>query len=265
MPLLEVKNLRVDYARGGHCVRAVRDVSFAVGKGESLGLVGESGSGKSSLARAILRLEPVQGGKILFEGADVAGLKNAALKNYRRKVQMVFQDPFGSLNPRQSVGSAIEEALRVHHLASRDELLVRVGELLKAVGLDPAFAERYPHEFSGGQRQRIGIARCLAVQPELIVADEPVSALDVSVQVQILNLLKELQRELGLSYLFIAHDLAVVGYLCDRVLVMKDGVLVEEGKTDDVFARPQHEYTKMLLRAVPEVRKGLERREAGIV
>ncbi len=264
MSLLEVERLTVRFiVNRRRIVRAVREVSLRVERGESVGLVGESGCGKSTLGNAVMRLAPVHSGRVLYEGQDVLGFKRRELFDYRRKLQMVFQDPFGSLNPRLSVGSALAECLQVHRLGVRRERMQRVAELLRAVGLDAAYAGRYPHEFSGGQRQRIGIARALALDPQLIVADEPVSALDVSVQVQILNLMKDLQQARSLAYLFIAHDLAVVRYMCDRVLVMYAGRIVEAAAADALFADPAHPYTRALLSAVPDVRQGLVAPDAG--
>jgi len=263
MSLLEITNLHVRFKAGhGHEVRAVNGVSLAVERGESVGLVGESGCGKSTLGNAVLRLVRVQAGAIRFEDQDVLTLARRQLFNYRRRSQMIFQDPYGSLNPRLAVGAAIEECLAVHRLGNRAERRQRVRELLQTVGLDPDYGARYPHEFSGGQRQRVGIARALALNPVFIVADEPVSALDVSVQAQILNLMKDLQQARGLAYLFIAHDLAVVRYMCDRVLVMYAGRIVEAAGADALFARPAHPYTQALLSAVPDVEKGLRARAA---
>jgi oligopeptide/dipeptide ABC transporter ATP-binding protein len=258
-PLLEVQDLQVWFGRR-RPVRAVDGVSFTIGRGESVGLVGESGCGKSSLGRALVRIEPVHGGHILFDGVDIARLQGRALKKFHHRIQMIFQDPFGSLNPRLSIGNAIDEVLRLHRRDTRVQRRERLAELLQAVGLDPAYARRYPHEFSGGQRQRIGIARSLAVDPELVVADEPVSALDVSVQVQILNLMKDLQQRMHLAYLFVAHDLAVVRYICDRLLVMYLGRIVEAGPAEQVYGRPAHPYTEALLSAVPDVKRGLRSR-----
>jgi oligopeptide/dipeptide ABC transporter ATP-binding protein len=261
MPLLEIKDLHVSYAASrGRQVQAVRGVSLAVERGESVGLVGESGCGKSTLASAVMRLVPAGRGLIVYDGVDVPGLRGRELFNFRGKVQMIFQDPFGSLNPRLSVGSALEECLAVHRIGARHERRDMVGGLLQTVGLEPAHAGRYPHEFSGGQRQRIGIARALAVNPEFIIADEPVSALDVSIQAQILNLLKDLQEQKHFSFLFIAHDLAVVRYMCRRVYVMYLGQIMEEGMTDEVYARPAHPYTLALLEAVPDIDRALARR-----
>ena len=265
MSLLEINNLHVRFNAGhGHEVRAVNGVSLAVERGESVGLVGESGCGKSTLGNAVLRLVSVQAGAIRFEDKDVLTLARRDLFRYRRRAQMIFQDPYGSLNPRLSVGAAIEECLAVHRLGGREERKRRVRDLLQTVGLEPEYAGRYPHEFSGGQRQRVGIARALALNPVFVVADEPVSALDVSVQAQILNLMKDLQQARGLAYLFIAHDLAVVRYMCDRVLVMYFGRIVEAAGVDALFACPSHPYTRALLSAVPDVEKGLRARAAGV-
>lgn len=248
--LLTVENVSVRYGE----VEAVRDVSLSLAAGETLGLVGESGCGKSSLGRAILALEPIASGRVGFDGSSVHALTGPALKKFRSDAQMVFQDPFGSLNPRLSVGGAIEEVLFVHGLGkTRAVRRERVAELFDGVGLDPDWCRRYPHEFSGGQRQRIGIARALALEPKLLVADEPVSALDVSVQADIIGLLKKLQREHGLAYLFIGHDLAVVRNMSDRIAVMFDGEIVETGTADQVCDAPQHSYTQKLLSAVPDI------------
>jgi len=233
-------------------IRAVDGVSFTLDRGQTLGLVGESGCGKTTLARTILRLIPATSGQVHFEGRDVLALRGAALRALRRDMQIVFQDPLGSLNPRLRVESIVGEALTVHRLvSSAAERRERVAELLRRVGLSPDALWRYPHEFSGGQRQRIGIARALALRPKLIICDEPVSALDVSIQSQILNLLNELQTEFGLSYLLIAHNLAVVRHASDRVAVMYKGRIVELAPTDELFDNPQHPYTRTLLAAVP--------------
>jgi oligopeptide transport system ATP-binding protein len=259
--LLEVKNLKTHFPvragllqRSAGWVKAVDGVSFAINEGETVGLVGESGCGKTTLGRTILRLiEPTEG-EIWFDGQNITKLDGANLKPFRRKAQMIFQDPYGSLNPRMTVGNIVGEALRIHKLcANRHEERERVAELLRSVGLSPDHARRYPHEFSGGQRQRIGIARALAVEPKFIICDEPVSALDVSVQAQIINLLDDLQEEFKLTYLFIAHDLAVVEHISDRVLVMYYGKIVEAASAEQIYGNPQHEYTKTLLAAVPKL------------
>ena len=257
--LLDVRNLQTWFPvrRGllqritGH-VKAVDGVSFTLHKGETLGLVGESGCGKTTVGRTLLRLIEPTGGQVLFEGRDVIAMAGEELRQLRRRMQIIFQDPGGSLNPRMRVGRIVGEPLEVHGVAQGDELRDMVEKLLTRCGLWAAAADRYPHEFSGGQRQRIGIARALALNPSLIVCDEPTSALDVSIQSQILNLLKDLQAEFGLSYLFISHDMAVIHHICDRVAVMYDGKIVEEGTRDDIIRRPQHAYTQRLLAAVPE-------------
>jgi len=234
----------------GH-VRAVDGVDLTVRRGRTLGLVGESGSGKTTVGRTILRLIPATGGAVHFDGRDVFLLRGADLRNLRRRMQVIFQDPVGSLNPRMTVGSIVGEPLKVHTDLSRRQRVTRVRQLLQRVGLSPNYIRRYPHEFSGGQRQRIGIARALASGPDFIVCDEPVSALDVSIQAQILNLLKDLQDELGLSYLFIAHNLAVVEHFADEVAVMYLGRIVEIAARDDLYARATHPYTRALLSSVP--------------
>ncbi|MEO8713615.1 MAG: dipeptide ABC transporter ATP-binding protein [Acetobacteraceae bacterium] len=232
-------------------VRAADGVSFALDRGETLALVGESGCGKSTTARLVLRLIEPSAGSVRFDGADITHLGGAALRRLRRRMQIVFQDPFASLNPRMTVGEILGEPLVVHGIGTRRERDRRVEELLGLVGLASYHAQRYPHEFSGGQRQRIGIARALAVEPDLIVCDEPVSALDVSIQAQVINLLKDLQARLGLAYLFIAHDLAVVKHMADRVAVMYLGQIVETASRDALFADPRHPYTRTLLAAIP--------------
>jgi len=250
--LLSVEKLNVVYGHGKDAVHAVKDVSLEIASGEIFGLVGESGCGKSSLGKAIIRLEVPASGKVVFKENDVSKLKGSELKNYRQEVQMVFQDPYGSLNPRMKVGNAIIDVLEVHRIGKNTtERRERVAELFDAVGLDPDWAWRYPHEFSGGQRQRICIARALALNPDLLVADEPVSALDVSIQAEILELLEELRATRGLAFLFVSHDLAVVRNVCDRVAVMYNGEIVEMGDVADVIDNPQHEYTRKLLAAVP--------------
>jgi oligopeptide/dipeptide ABC transporter ATP-binding protein len=256
--LISVRDLKKYYqatglfGRTAPPVRAVDGVSFDIAPGETLALVGESGCGKSSAGRTILRLQEPTSGQALFEGVDLFSLDRSTLRGLRRRMQIIFQDPYSSLNPRMTVGSAIAEGIEIHRLATRSEIPRRVAALLEEVGLDPGYARRYPHEFSGGQRQRIGIARALAVEPAFIVCDEPVSALDVSVQAQVLNLLSDLQRNRGLSYLFIAHDLAVVRQIAHRIAVMYLGRIVEEGATDDLLSNPRHPYTVALLSAVPE-------------
>jgi peptide/nickel transport system ATP-binding protein len=232
-------------------IRAVDGVSFSIERGETLGLVGESGCGKSTVGRTILRLYEPTDGRIIFDGQDVTRLGESELRPIRRRMQMVFQDPFASLNPRHSVARMISEPLRVHGLAGRRSVAGRVRELLETVGLPPDAASRYPHEFSGGQRQRIGLARALALNPDFVVADEPVSALDVSIQAQIINLLEQLQREFNLTYLFIAHDLAVVRHISDRIAVMYLGSIVEVSPADELYDNPLHPYTISLLSAVP--------------
>ncbi|NIR45484.1 MAG: ABC transporter ATP-binding protein [Gemmatimonadetes bacterium] len=244
------------FARRGDPIRAVDGVSFEIRRGETLALVGESGSGKTTLARLVLRLLEPTAGRISFDGEDVLALEGPELKRFRRRAQIIFQDPFGSLNPRMSVGGMLREALAVHELAQGDGAKRRIAELLDAVGLQADDAFKYPHQFSGGQRQRAGIARALAVEPEFIVADEPVSALDVSVQAQVLNLLADLQDRFDLTYLFISHDLSVVRQVADRVTVMYLGAIVELGPADEIFRAPRHPYTQALLSAVPTPRAG---------
>jgi peptide/nickel transport system ATP-binding protein len=232
-------------------VRAVEDVSFTIGEGEAFGLVGESGCGKSTVARALLRLIEPDAGRVLYRGENFGAATGAALKTFRRKMQIVFQDPYSSLDPRQSIGSALMEPMRVHGIAEGADARRRAAALLEEVGLPPAALDRFPHEFSGGQRQRIGIARALTVEPELIVADEPVSALDVSVQAQVLLLMKELRQRRGLAFLFVSHDLSVVRWFCDRVAVMYLGRIVEEGPAARVLADPLHPYARILRDASP--------------
>jgi oligopeptide/dipeptide ABC transporter ATP-binding protein len=256
-PLLVVRDLVKHYPHHGFfarkaAVRAVDGVSLDLAAGETLAIVGESGSGKSTLARTILRLEPASGGQVRFQGQDVFQLSRRPLRALRRKMQIVFQDPSSALNPRMTAGSAIAEGLAIHRLAPATEFPARVEALMTEVGLDPSAARRFPSEFSGGQRQRIGIARALAVDPSLLVLDEPVSALDVSVQAQVLSLLLDLQQRRGLAYLFIAHDLAVVRQMAHRVAVMYLGRILETGPTERVLSRPRHPYTEALVSAAPE-------------
>ncbi|HYP55777.1 MAG TPA: ATP-binding cassette domain-containing protein [Solirubrobacterales bacterium] len=258
-PLLEVRGLVTRFDRGGGLlgrrraepVRAVDDVDLSLAPGETLGLVGESGSGKSTLCRAILQLERPDAGSVRFEGRELVGLRQRQLRPLRRQMQMVFQDPDASLNPRKRIGEIVGAPLKVHGLASGAELRREVEELLDRVGLAPEHRDRYPHEFSGGQRQRIGIARALATRPRLILADEPVSKLDVSIRAQIVNLLQDLQREMGLTYLFVAHDIGIVRHVSDRIAVMRRGTIVEQGPADRVCEQPREAYTRELLAAVP--------------
>ncbi|HEY8455142.1 MAG TPA: dipeptide ABC transporter ATP-binding protein [Actinopolymorphaceae bacterium] len=262
-PLLEVKDLVKHFpVRSAGLIRrvvgyvqAVDGVSFEVPPGQSLGLVGESGCGKSTTGRLITRLLDPTSGEIKFEGTDIATLSQKEMLPFRREIQIIFQDPYSSLNPRHTVGSIIATPLRVHNIVPKKQILSRVQELLEVVGLNPEHYNRYPGEFSGGQRQRIGIARALAVRPKLIVADEPVSALDVSIQAQVMNLLGDLQKEFGISFVFIAHDLAVVRHFCRQVAVMYLGKIVEIGDRDRVYEKPHHPYTQALLSAVPDVRQ----------
>lgn len=260
-PVLSVRDLKVHFpVKGGvfqrtvDVVKAVDGISFNVPRGKTVGLVGESGSGKTTTGRAIARLVPITAGHIFFEGMDLSQLSRSQLFEYRKKIQVIFQDPFGSLNPRMTVYSIIAEPLDIHFKSwSSSQKRARVADLLERVGLSADQMQRYPHQFSGGQRQRIGIARALAVEPDFIICDEPVSALDVSVQAQIVNLLQDLQQELGLTYLFIAHDLAVVEHISDQVLVMTEGKIVEQASAEAIYSNPQHPYTIKLLEAVPKI------------
>ena len=257
MPLIEVRRLTKYYERPGGLLRqativkAVDDVSFDIEEGETFGLVGESGSGKSTTGRCLLRLIEPTAGEVRFRGDDVIKFDRARMRAARREMQMVFQDPYSSLNPRMRVRDIVEEPLVIHRIGTRAERRRRVEELFSLVGLDPAHLSRYPREFSGGQRQRVGLARALALHPSFVIADEPVSALDVSIQAQVIALLQDLQQRLSLTYLFIAHDLRLVQHICTRVAVMYLGRIVESGRTANVFASPQHPYTRALLSAVP--------------
>ena len=272
-PLLEVKDLvmhfpltqGIFFQRKVGAVRAVDGVSFSIQRGETLGLVGESGCGKSTTGRALLQLYKPTAGSVRFEGQDLVTLGAEEMRRMRRQVQMIFQDPYASLNPRMTVGSIVGEPLDIHGLAKGKEKQDRVEQLLTVVGLNPYFANRYPHEFSGGQRQRIGIARALAVNPAFIVCDEPISALDVSIQAQIINLLEELQSEFGLTYLFIAHDLSVVRHISNRVAVMYLGKIVELADRNELYVAPKHPYTKALLSAVPIPDPVIERKRERII
>ncbi len=259
VPLVEVRDLRVGFPvkKGifgrtvGH-VWAVNGVSLAIPRGETLGLVGESGSGKTTIGRCILRLIPPSEGKILFDGEDLLGLDSGALRRRRREMQMIFQDPYSSLNPRMSVGAIVAEPFVIHKIGTRQERREKVAVLLEKVGLESSAMKRYPHEFSGGQRQRIGIARAIALNPKFIVCDEPVSALDVSVQAQVVNLLQDLQEELGLTYLFIAHGLQIVRHISSRTAVLYLGRIMETGPSESLYRNPLHPYTEALLSSVPE-------------
>ncbi len=269
-PLLEVTDLVKHFPlkrgilveREVDQVRAVDGISFGIPRGQTLGLVGESGSGKSTACRAVLQLLEPTSGSVRFEGEEIAGLSRRRMRPLRRQMQMVFQDPQASLNPRKRVGQIVGNPLKLQGAASGAQLRTQVQELLERVGLSPEHYDRYPHEFSGGQRQRIGIARAIALKPKLVVADEPVSALDVSIQAQIVNLLDDLQDELGLTYLFVAHDIGVVRHIADRIAVMHNGRIVEQGSADQVCERPSADYTKQLLAAVPvpDPRRSRERR-----
>ena len=272
-PLLEVKDLKMYFPvvagsiiqRKVADVKAVDDVSFYVNRGETLGLVGESGCGKSTTGRAVLQLYRPTAGTVSFDGTELTQLKGRELRGFRRRMQMIFQDPYSSLYPRMNVQSIVAEPMTIHGLHKGPERVDRVNYILNAVGLNPYFAKRYPHEFSGGQRQRIGIARALAVEPDFIVCDEPVSALDVSIQAQIINLLEDLQEEFNLTYLFIAHDLAVVRHISDRVCVMYLGHFMELADSNELYENPLHPYTKALLSAIPLTDPRLERTRERII
>ena len=260
MNLIEVKNLKKYFTKKSGLlkkeikeVKAVDDVSFYIKKGETLGLVGESGCGKSTLGRTLIRLYDITDGEILFDGEDISKKSEKELKNFRKRTQTIFQDPYASLNPNMTVKDIIREPLDIHTNFSKDEKDKIVYEMLKKVGLNKEHATRYPHEFSGGQRQRIGIARALSVKPDFIFCDEPISALDVSIQAQIINLLEDLQKELGITYLFIAHDLSMVKHISHRVCVMYLGKVVEIGSSEDIYENPKHPYTKALLSSIPKI------------
>ncbi|MEN0486524.1 ATP-binding cassette domain-containing protein [Staphylococcus aureus] len=253
--LLSIKNLKQYFNAGKkNEVRAIENISFEIYKGETLGLVGESGCGKSTTGKSIIKLNDITSGEILYEGIDIQKIrKRKDLLKFNKKIQMIFQDPYASLNPRLKVMDIVAEGIDIHHLATdKRDRKKRVYDLLETVGLSKEHANRYPHEFSGGQRQRIGIARALAVEPEFIIADEPISALDVSIQAQVVNLLLKLQREKGITFLFIAHDLSMVKYISDRIAVMHFGKIVEIGPADDIYKYPLHDYTKSLLSAIPQ-------------
>jgi oligopeptide/dipeptide ABC transporter ATP-binding protein len=254
-PLLEVRELSVSYRSAGRVIRALTGVSLSLARGQTLGIVGESGCGKSTLGRALLRLVDADSGQVLFDDTDITRHSRAAMRPLRTRMQMVFQDPFGSLNPRRSAADLIAEPLRIHGRGDATAQAARVAELLAQVGLQPQHGTRLPHEFSGGQRQRIGIARALALEPELLVCDEPVSALDVSVRAQILNLLVDTQRRYGLAMLFISHDLSVIRYVSDEVAVLYLGRVVERGPADALFDSPRHPYTRALIASVPSTER----------
>ncbi len=271
--LLDVRNLKMYFplTRGlvfqrtvGY-VRAVDDISFSIERGKTLGLVGESGSGKTTIARTLVRLYKPTAGQLLFEGQDLANIEGEALREIRQRIQMVFQDPYASLNPRFTIGSLISEPMHIYNQGSKQLIHERTVELLRVVGLRPEYIDRYPHEFSGGQRQRIAVARALAINPEFVIADEPVSALDVSVRAQVLNLLQRLQKEFELTYLFVSHDLSVVRHVADRIAVMYLGKIVELADRDELYAAPKHPYTKALLSAVPIPDPGIEKKRQRII
>ena len=271
--ILEIRDLKKHFSstsggifnRKKGVVKAVDGISLTIKRGETVGLVGESGCGKTTVGRTVVKIYEPTSGQIIFDGDDITNLKRREMKSYRSKMQMIFQDPFASLNPRHTVGTIIESSFTIHKVTPEGGSKRAIGELLERVGLNPEHVNRFPHEFSGGQRQRIGIARALALNPKLIVADEPVSALDVSIQAQVINLLDDLQKELGLSYLFVAHDLSVVQHISDRVVVMYLGKVMEEAKTSELFSSPRHPYTKALLSAVPVPDPKLERKRERIL
>ena len=265
--LLEIKNLKQYFNEGKRNeVRAIEDISFNIYKGETLGLVGESGCGKSTTGKAIIKLNDITSGEIIYDGTDIHNIrKRQDMLKFNKKIQMIFQDPYASLNPRLKVMDIVGEGIDIHHLATdKRNRKKRVYDALETVGLSKEHANRYPHEFSGGQRQRIGIARALAVEPEFIIADEPISALDVSIQAQVVNIMLRLQREKGITFLFIAHDLSMVKYISDRIAVMHFGKIVELGPADDIYNHPLHDYTKSLLSAIPQPDPDVERQRKRI-
>lgn len=264
-PLVEVRKLKKHFQVGDQVLKAVQNLELDIYPGETLGLVGESGCGKSTAGRTMLRLYEPTEGEMLFDGKDIFKLSQSEMKKMRREMQMIFQDPYASLNPRMTIEDIIGEALDIHQLAPGSKRKERIAELLQLVGLNPEHMERFAHEFSGGQRQRIGIARALAVEPKFIICDEPISALDVSIQAQVVNLLKELQVKMGLTYLFIAHDLSMVKYISDRVLVMYLGNMVELAESDELYENPLHPYTQALMSAVPIPDPEVERNRERIV
>ncbi|MBO8163084.1 MAG: ATP-binding cassette domain-containing protein [Brevibacillus sp.] len=264
-PLLQVRNLKKFFKVGDNTLKAVNDITFDIKRGETLGIVGESGCGKSTAGRTILRLYEPTGGEVIFDGQNITKLNPQEMKAMRRNMQMIFQDPYASLNPRMTVGDIIGEALDIHGLATGKKRKERIQELLSLVSLNPEHMNRFPHEFSGGQRQRIGIARALAVEPKFIVCDEPISALDVSVQAQVVNLLEQLQEKMGLTYMFIAHDLSMVKYISDRVGVMYLGKMVELAESNKLYEKPLHPYTQALLSAIPIPDPEVERKRERIV
>lgn len=265
--LLEVKHLKQYFNQGKkNEVRAIEDISFDIYKGETLGLVGESGCGKSTTGKAIIKLNDITSGEIIYDGTDIHNIrKRQDMLKFNKKIQMIFQDPYASLNPRLKVMDIVGEGIDIHHLATdKRNRKKRVYDALETVGLSKEHANRYPHEFSGGQRQRIGIARALAIEPEFIIADEPISALDVSIQAQVVNIMLRLQREKGITFLFIAHDLSMVKYISDRIAVMHFGKIVELGPADDIYNHPLHDYTKSLLSAIPQPDPDVERQRKRI-
>ncbi|SHF54070.1 oligopeptide transport system ATP-binding protein [Caldanaerobius fijiensis DSM 17918] len=264
--ILEVKNLKKYFNLGKNTIlKAVDNVTFDINKGETFGLVGESGCGKSTTGRTIIKLYDITDGKVFFRGKDISTFNKAENKEYTKKVQMIFQDPYASLNPRMTVGDIIGEGIDIHHLYKGKERMERIYHLLELVGLNREHANRFPHEFSGGQRQRVGIARALAIEPEFIICDEPISALDVSIQAQVVNLLEDLQDKMGLTYLFIAHDLSMVRHISDRVGVMYLGSLVETAESDELYDHPLHPYTRALLSAIPIPDPEIERKRERII